>query len=718
MKNYEKDAARLREFSKFDCIKTSLKFYDDSVFNVTGSLTKGFESEESTESAEENEETAEPAEESEETAESVEESEEPAESTEESDESTDQQVPAKKKKRRGHRSRKNKKTGSVQSRQEGDVSAQTSDSEGPRMSAETIEALEKSSVKEPKIIDLRARKTFSKDKLDEHYRGKHFGETRWQTLGVAGLDGCVCAQSGELHPCCLVNPISEEDYPKSWTVAIDETGNSSYIGKGAPIRVVGVFVPEGSALGAYNSHATEDDFKTNSDVIEKLLENSKEGKGCRILGVSIDSLNDVDSDKWLYAIETLLDLALRLLPLSDKETVAINVKIEHRSYKVNDSVLANFLSEQVMSRFARAYPEKAAWIKLKAEFVEKNGCDYNGYVDVIANLWGSSAFPYLRDYTGLVGTCLIDGAITGQHLRNVFDLIEREATLRPEDWLKMLESKDYGMKNSIVCSLLAKLGEQIKTIPERWNEYLDFTIRYIETPDFDESALLRQIEWLQEYAPEESARSKKIGLLVRMCEIVGKGLTGDVVDETDSASFNKANGGKEKKLGNFDSALNEAKEFRYEDATLACNAQLYLANAYKNSFNYYKMYDILENLANKRGGYSAAIFGLKTYGRVWKYKGEGNAYKKTLATRKRISMKRNHYLTNLATSRKGERKSTICLSPGLSQNLTTLQELGVTTLLKILRDALKNCLANRSSKSRENCDTRTRKKTTIVTTLL
>ena len=425
--------------------------------------------------------------------------------------------------------------------------------------------------------------------------------TTYQSLGVSGLNGGKNAEGVALHPMCLVNPLNP--YPKNWTVLIDETGSANDNRCEQLLRVVGVFVPDGANLPELRRHATDSSLAGTVDAVNTLRK-----LGCRCLGVGVDSLLNTGSDRWLYAIETILELALRLLPLNDRQNVKFNVLVEQRqAYNANQNLIIKYLCGNARERFARVYPKIGERIQIEGKFIDKEH-PYNGYPDALAFLWGSPRMSDERQKSGLIGTCLIDKGTTGQDLRDAFDLIEREGNMDPKKWQVLLKLPDAGNKNSLVCALLDKLGQKISGSPTRWRDLLELTAQYADSRGVAPDLLQAQIEWLEKHKPAVQL-SQKDELQILSSRFVLKRLRGEVVD-WHSDEFNEF--------------YMAAVKMRKEDSASACVAEIRLAEAFRSSRDYTFMRNLMARWIKSDFDYQ--IVGTKTCGRIKKFAGEIEAF--------------------------------------------------------------------------------------------
>jgi tetratricopeptide (TPR) repeat protein len=306
------------------------------------------------------------------------------------------------------------------------------------------------------------------------------------------------------HP----NAIANLQPSAQWTLVIDETGQS-FSAEADELddtskdlgKVVGLLLPQGMTLPALpdNYHATD---KSTDKIEQVLVELLKHPVG--IFGfTSKDPVSGRYS--WFQKIQQLSRWVLQLLPMQPGQVTRVDIQIEQRSgYNASDDLKA--VGELLMADLMEINPDRFGLLRLNMNIIDKNGHPANGYVDTIANCWGSqvAAKKKLLNLAKLPGHCLIRPSDDAVYER-LLSALEGRSALRPADWYDLLQSAGGHVENNtaMVFGCLQQLGSHVKANPRIWNSYLREVQLRLRTKDYQLSGLARALDWLEKYQPDD-----------------------------------------------------------------------------------------------------------------------------------------------------------------------------------------------------------------------
>ena len=440
----------------------------------------------------------------------------------------------------------------------------------------------------------------------------------------------VRASLSKLHPNCVAALAPSE----RWTILVDETGNDFEKGgvfpKGSAItdkyrpgyrqqagtpearpgKDIALVIPSSTNLRPKPGFHTCGDgdsapgFNEFKDVI-RCVRNAS----CGVLGVDVNALPNVHSEQWISTKETLLDLILRQLPLVPDRTADIDLVVEQR-YEMNEreDVVLKTLCDTVLFRLARAFPERAKNIRITPRFIRKSEEKLTGYVDAIANLWGSpsSRKKELLRETGWPGTCLLD--VSCGVVQSFLESLTQERRITPQDWHSILESRKEVRESPYLDTLLDVFGESVQGDAMLWKQLLDGTLRHLDSKAVDMKLLACQLGFLEKWRPTGAgAFPPRLRLLWLAAKL---------------AQSNH--------LGRSPSELSWKEEMEVlsnrlylEDAPLCCFADLHLAVAQTNAY----AFDIAEKTLSRWSQCDPAIPGARYFGQVQSSLGQHHAFR-------------------------------------------------------------------------------------------
>ena len=350
-----------------------------------------------------------------------------------------------------------------------------------------------------------------------------------------------------------------------WEIYIDETGKefsaqaqSLDESDGTLGRVIALAMPQDCKLPALgkSTHATELAY-TDIETMLQTLTKSNIG----ILGATLKS--DLHSHSWIAAIVKLARWMLLMLPI-DGQTM-VTFKIENRG-GYRDSLSIKALEETLIDDLRHLAPERFGELHLSLKLIDKDE-HYNGYVDVIANCWGSpdKTKQRLLKRTEWPGHCLLQSTDVAE-----IDRLYREAgsDLDPETWFGICSHLTKEPGHSLFHDVLAKSGERTRSDATLWRKYLA-EVRYrIAHKRFDAGSLGRALKWLDDYHPATERLPGLLDLQMKSAKLAGANHLGhcDV-----------------QQVAQIMAAANTVKE---ESAHDACEAALRIAISATNGFDF------------------------------------------------------------------------------------------------------------------------------------
>lgn len=394
-----------------------------------------------------------------------------------------------------------------------------------------------------------------------------------------------------------------------WTIVADETGelfgNDAFKGRNGSGKYVFVIIPEGADLppASIGFHANEQHGLTPILEMADVLYES----GVGILGVPVTALYRTNRDLWHASIETLLDITLRLLPVEEDTEIILNIE-QRGTANSGNKVMADFICDHAMYRLAMTEPEKAKKISLFANYVGKNECPFNGYVDTVAFLWGSGNkdTKFVFEEYGWVGPCLIEGSAKAVDVfHRCLDLVNFHRLLSEADWNALVAGS--GTKGSLIGALLRAYGEEARKDLSRWRVYLDYVLAHLDSKAIKMSVLMPQISWLKEYEPAEVELPPRLRLLWLTAQLAYSNHRG-------GTTF-----GLQKYADEFDALSARLKD---EDAPLVCFAALHRAVEMTDAYRFEEARSLLSPWEAE----PAAVPGLRYHAQVLSSLGQHAAF--------------------------------------------------------------------------------------------
>jgi hypothetical protein len=301
-----------------------------------------------------------------------------------------------------------------------------------------------------------------------------------------------------------------------WFLVIDESGAD--FSEGAQMlpliskdvgRWVGLLVPaKGHQLPdlAPGWHAVD---QSTLDEIDRVVQSILDAN-VGVLGLTVQQLPISTGDRWVAGVLSLIDWVTRLLPVAEPTT--IHVQIENRDVFKKEMEWPA-LARDVLRRLALAYPERAAWINLDIQIIDKTGSPFNGYVDALAFTWGSPAKPSRARLKAaqLLGTCFLEG--DAEQLLRAWEWLDRGITVRAEDWSRLLSQPDALVAGGLTATILQRLGEECRNNANLWRTFVEEIRKHFDSKAISLHTLSRQIDWLESFRPQEEKMPPRLQLL-------------------------------------------------------------------------------------------------------------------------------------------------------------------------------------------------------------
>lgn len=322
----------------------------------------------------------------------------------------------------------------------------------------------------------------------------------------------------DLHP----NSLRALKPSKSWQVVIDETGShfnpEDMDGVGAEDTKVGklvaLVIPEevSLALLSKNFHAVNETDQDVESAISTLLNNP-----VGIFGYSMsDSYYSIHS--WMAAIVQLTKWVMYLLPIEEESNCEVEFLIEGRGQFGSETNLQP-LQEDIESTLKDLAPNRYKNLKLKLKIIGKEGHLANGYVDAVANLWGSSAKNRRKilNSSALLGNCLIN--TSERSLEQLLLALQSSEPLHDRLWFELCEFAGNENEYSLANQFLAELGQKLNTNVAVWNSYVISIKQRLQDKEFTTAGLAAALTWLQNYSPDESSLDDALLLQLKSSQL-------------------------------------------------------------------------------------------------------------------------------------------------------------------------------------------------------
>ncbi|NLY14996.1 MAG: CRISPR-associated protein Csx16 [Gammaproteobacteria bacterium] len=285
-----------------------------------------------------------------------------------------------------------------------------------------------------------------------------------------------------------------------WDIYIDETG-SNFSADAKTLnesdttlgRIIALALPQSSKLQPLDSKTHAVDLSHSK--IQDLLRDITHSK-CGILGATLKQ--DLLSYNWMSAVHQLMRWSLLMLPMGDDKPCRVRIHIEARPpYDSNEQLQA--LQDTLDSELKRLLPERFQNLHLSLHIMNKDH-PYNGYVDVIANVWGSkdSVKRQLLARTGWRGNCLLQTSDLTR-VEDIYRSINSGQEVNGYNWFELCAASLDEPEHSLLHDLLQQLGEHSRINPQLWLACLDEVRQRLNRKDFTPASLRVALGWLESY---------------------------------------------------------------------------------------------------------------------------------------------------------------------------------------------------------------------------
>ncbi|EKO3587256.1 hypothetical protein P0F03_003070 [Vibrio metschnikovii] len=389
-----------------------------------------------------------------------------------------------------------------------------------------------------------------------------------------------------------------------WDVLIDESGlyfdqksldnnvSSNQIG-----RFVAIAIPNNKQLPPLkvDQHAAGSDTEKLQQIVNNLLQ-SKIG----VFGFAADDPVFDYRSYWMSHIHNLMRWVLVLLPIEAGAECQVRFRIEQRGGYIPDTDLTA-LREVLENEIKRLNPQHYAELKLDLAIIDKRGHPANGYVDAIANLWGSpSDFKNkLLQHTHLLSHCLLNPKHHSS-LERLYMSLTHQRTLQPEAWYNACAAQVLEGKHSLLHAYLERLGVQCQDEVDLWSRYLGYVSRLLGSKRYRLAELGQALEWLEQYRPAEKKLPVPLELQLlaaRLSLVNHQGVT---------------------QPGYLVRSFELARQLEEENAPLACETMLRLAISATNAFQFEQVQPMIEHWLDL----PVATPGLLNHGKVHSTQGQ------------------------------------------------------------------------------------------------
>ena len=421
---------------------------------------------------------------------------------------------------------------------------------------------------------------------------------------------------------CTLKPIQfDAHHPNSlrhlrpstqWDIYIDEGGNyfegasTNRVNKDTG-RMVAVAIPDSSRsklAGIANHHATEVDPKVNDQIIAALL---KSGAG--VIGFTNGDSINASHSSWFNGISILIRWVLKLLPLNESETFKTNVKfhIEHRggyTSEINLLPVINMIEAELLEldydRFSN--------VKINAGFVNKEQQDeLHPYADVVAHMWTSSARNSndRLKASRLSGHCLINS--NSDTMTRVYQSLTKASLMNVDNWYQIVSQLSNEPEFSLATKLLDDLGLQTRENRVTWQKYLYRVKSALAEKNISLNDLRYLLSWLEKFKPDEEHIPDMLKLHWASARLVNANHLGHLAHNVQR---------------DFDICIQLGQRLISESAREVCEVDLRLATSFSNSYQFDKMYQVIERWLDK----SVEVLGWHCYGKLQSTLGQYYAF--------------------------------------------------------------------------------------------
>ena len=404
-----------------------------------------------------------------------------------------------------------------------------------------------------------------------------------------------------LHP----NDLRAQAPSSSWQILIDETGkefgpDTHSFRNSKHGRFVAIAIPGGTAplkdLEEGWHAANRQDFGEIEQVVGAVTV-----AAVGLMGISVCSLPVTPGERWIDGVGLLFDWILRLIPIEGDTRIELLVE-ERGEFKAGHTW--DLVARNSLRRLALAFPLRAARIDAKIRLISKTESRLNGYADAIAFTWGGGRprSRQIMDRAGLRHTCLLESG--AEELGLAWDAFAQGVALPPEKWWELISSNEAHDSSTIVGTFLEVVGEESREELAVWTSFLGEARRQVAGSSVNLERLGAAIGWLDRFQPHGETLPPMLKLTWWTIRLADSNHRGDTESQW------------EQDLSNLrDELLNEA-------APLVCLAELHLAVAYTNRFEF----ELAQRCLERWRTVPIVGPGLRFWGRVQSSWGQHSAF--------------------------------------------------------------------------------------------
>ncbi|KKO47665.1 hypothetical protein VT06_15775 [Arsukibacterium sp. MJ3] len=280
-----------------------------------------------------------------------------------------------------------------------------------------------------------------------------------------------------------------------WTLFIDETGSSfdqsalelnlsdKQLGK-----IVALALPANTTLPPLEQacHAVTLPHEQVQQLLAHVLSSNS--------GVFGATVHDLTTYSWIGAIAKLTRWALLMLPIAG--SARVKIVVEQRA-PYADTRQLNAFCDTLENELKLLAPTRFAQLHLSIEIMQKDN-RYNGYVDAIANIWGSPD-PIKRkmlNRTGWRNHCLLENSDLDS-IERFYQRVSYQDTLSPTDWFELCSLAAQEPEHSLLHFLSAQHQQKAREDLVLWQHYLKEAQYRAATKNFTPASLRQALTWLQ-----------------------------------------------------------------------------------------------------------------------------------------------------------------------------------------------------------------------------
>lgn len=407
----------------------------------------------------------------------------------------------------------------------------------------------------------------------------------------------------DVHPHSLraLKPAQE------WDIFIDETGSkfcreTHEMNESDPNlgRIIALALPAGHQLPPLTkpTHAADLPYAEVQALLQTLCSHK-----IGILGATLK--DDLNSYNWISATQHLIRWVLLMLPLSNKPT-RVRIHIEQRApYDKDDFLKA--LQETLDNELKLLLPKRFEPLHATLAIMKKDH-PFNGYVDVIANCWGSKdkVKRQLLARTQWRGHCLLQSTETTgiDRIERLYLSISNRTGVSPEDWYELCHACELEPSHSLLHDMLQQLGQYVQKHPGQWQAYLQEIRRRLDDKQYTPGSLRVALEWLEDNRNENAPFPTWLQLQLGSLQLAAGNHEGD------------------SQLDLVDRLLPLTEQLKDEDAGLVCQAVLRIATRSTHLYEFDARQGLLQQWIN----YPIAVPGLLNHAKLLSSLGQLQAF--------------------------------------------------------------------------------------------